>query len=186
MPEHADKAQAAQAREDTQRQRSGQIDLRFGDNRPEAIAQRKLQAMANNSPQVKKLQALQAMANNGPQAGQFQASQEIVDRSPQVQKEKSIQSRLATVQQQRGPAQEGLLQGKLESVQRLPLASVARDVSPVQRELENTSTNNLATLGPHKDAVEAYANKLSMAVESARDMIFTKYFVHVPSVDGYM
>ena len=57
MPEHADKAQAAQAREDTQRQRSGQIDLRFGDNRPEAIAQRKLQAMANNSPQVKKLQA---------------------------------------------------------------------------------------------------------------------------------
>ncbi len=35
----------------------------FVDNRPEAIAQRKLQEVANNSPQVSQLRALQAMAN---------------------------------------------------------------------------------------------------------------------------
>lgn len=36
----------------------------FTDNRPEAVAQRKLQEMANNSQQVKKAAQLQAMANN--------------------------------------------------------------------------------------------------------------------------
>ena len=36
----------------------------FVDNRTEAIAQRKLQEMANNSPQVKRAAQLQAMANN--------------------------------------------------------------------------------------------------------------------------
>ncbi|GAA3591912.1 DUF4157 domain-containing protein [Flavivirga amylovorans] len=37
---------------------------RFIDNRPEAIAQRKLQEVANNSPQAKQAAQLQAMANN--------------------------------------------------------------------------------------------------------------------------
>ncbi len=60
------------------------------------------------------------------------------------------------------------------------------DTPRVQRRLENTGYNNMITLGPHQGAVETYAGLLSSAVESARDMIATKYFVHVPSVDGYM
>ena len=36
------------------------------DNRPETIAQRKLQEMASSSVQVKQLNALQEMANNRP------------------------------------------------------------------------------------------------------------------------
>lgn len=38
--------------------------FQFVDNRPEAIAQRKLQEIANNSPQVKQLKVIQDMANN--------------------------------------------------------------------------------------------------------------------------
>jgi len=38
--------------------------FQFVDNRPEAIAQRKLQVMANDSPQVSQLRAFQDMANN--------------------------------------------------------------------------------------------------------------------------
>ena len=38
----------------------------FEDKRPEAVAQRKLHALANNSPQVRQLQALQDMANENP------------------------------------------------------------------------------------------------------------------------
>jgi hypothetical protein len=37
---------------------------RFTDNRPEAIQQKKLQAIANSSPQVKQLKAVQAMADS--------------------------------------------------------------------------------------------------------------------------
>jgi len=38
--------------------------LQLEDNRPETIAQRKIQDAANNSPQVKQLRAVQAMAND--------------------------------------------------------------------------------------------------------------------------
>jgi hypothetical protein len=47
-----------------QRQSSNESTFQFEDNRPEAIAQRKLQEMANNSPQAKQAAQLQAIANN--------------------------------------------------------------------------------------------------------------------------
>lgn len=53
-----------------------------------------------------------------------------------------------------------------------------------QLKLENTKWNNL--LIDFKSAVESYASSLSNAVEEARSMIATKYFIHVPAVDGYM
>jgi hypothetical protein len=43
---------------------SGESTFQFVDNRPEAIAQRKLQEMANNSPRMAQLKAFQEMANN--------------------------------------------------------------------------------------------------------------------------
>ncbi len=47
-----------------QMQRSGGSTFQFVDNRPEAVAQRKLQEMANNSPQAKQAKQLQTMADN--------------------------------------------------------------------------------------------------------------------------
>jgi hypothetical protein len=48
----------------SQKQSSGKSIFQFVDNRPESIAQRKLQEMANNSPQVKQAAQLQSMLNN--------------------------------------------------------------------------------------------------------------------------
>jgi hypothetical protein len=61
MNTHADKTQENKSQAvsavDSQMQSSGVATFQFADNRPEAIAQRKLQEMANNSPQVSQLKA---------------------------------------------------------------------------------------------------------------------------------
>lgn len=68
MNTHADKLQENKNQSFTngvsQKQRSEVSTFQFVDNLPEAIAQRKLQEIANNSPQVKQVAQLQAMANN--------------------------------------------------------------------------------------------------------------------------
>jgi hypothetical protein len=75
---HADKTQETQkksvANEVSQRHNGEDSTFQFVDNRPEAIAQRKLQEIANNSPQVKQIAQLQAMANN------YSAKQELIQR----------------------------------------------------------------------------------------------------------
>ena len=48
----------------SQKQGSGESTFQFVDNRPEAIAQRKLQEMANKSPQTMQMRAFQQMAIN--------------------------------------------------------------------------------------------------------------------------
>ena len=48
----------------TQIKRGGESTYQFVDNRPEVVAQRKLQEMANKSPQSLQLKSLQDMANN--------------------------------------------------------------------------------------------------------------------------
>jgi hypothetical protein len=53
------------ANEISKKQSGGESTFRFVDNRPEAVAQRKLQEMANNSPRVTQLKAFQDMANIG-------------------------------------------------------------------------------------------------------------------------
>lgn len=68
MNTHADKSQEIKSQAVAHRvpklQGHGELTFQFVDNRPEAIAQRKLQEMANNSPQVKRAPQLQTMANN--------------------------------------------------------------------------------------------------------------------------
>jgi hypothetical protein len=65
---HADKTQEIQKKsvtnEVSQRHNREDSTFQFVDNRPEAIAQRKLQEIINNSPQVKQITQLQSMANN--------------------------------------------------------------------------------------------------------------------------
>ena len=71
MNTHVDKTQENKrqsvANGESKIQSGGESTFQFVDNRPEAVAQRKLQEMANNSPQAAQLRALQDMANNSPQ-----------------------------------------------------------------------------------------------------------------------
>ncbi len=53
------------------RRRSSSTAFSFIDARPEAIAQRKLQGIINNSPRTWKLNTIQEMANNRPQKNDF-------------------------------------------------------------------------------------------------------------------
>lgn len=68
MHTHADKTQKNKshlvANAVTQKQRDGESTFQFVDNRPKAIAQRKLQEMANDSPQAKQAAQFQTMADN--------------------------------------------------------------------------------------------------------------------------
>jgi len=65
---HADKTQENKSQlavsEAAQKLGSGESTFQFVDNRPEAVAQRRLQGMANNSQQVSQLRSFQEMANN--------------------------------------------------------------------------------------------------------------------------
>ncbi len=67
MQTHADKNQENQSRAIantvSQNKSNSKSTFEFVDNRPETIAQRKLQVMANNSPQVNQLRAFQEMSN---------------------------------------------------------------------------------------------------------------------------
>jgi hypothetical protein len=66
--------------------------FQFVDNRPEAIAQRKLQEAITNSPRVQQLKAYQEMANNSPQVSQLRAIQDRANNSPQFSKTAQLQA----------------------------------------------------------------------------------------------
>lgn len=74
------------ANEVSQKQSGGVSTLQFVDNRPEAVAQRKLQQIANNSPQAKPLITFQKMVNTSPQAKQT-AQLQAVAKNPTIQRE---------------------------------------------------------------------------------------------------
>jgi len=83
MHTHAGKTQKNKsqsvANEVAQKQGGNKPTFQFVDNRPEAIAQRKLQDLMNNSPQVKQLKAFQEMANNRPQTKQAAQLKAMMD-----------------------------------------------------------------------------------------------------------
>jgi hypothetical protein len=68
MNTHADKTQETKKQLDSEqnshKQNGGDATFQFVDNRPEAVAQRKLQEIANNSSQVSQLRALHGMVHN--------------------------------------------------------------------------------------------------------------------------
>lgn len=74
MNTHTDKAQENKSQSVsnslTQKEGGSESTFQFADNRPEAIAQRKMQELANTSSQVSQLRAFQAMADNSPQVKQ--------------------------------------------------------------------------------------------------------------------
>lgn len=79
--------------------------LQLKDERPEAIAQKKLSEVANNSTQVKQLRAMQEIANNSTQVKQLRALQQMVNDNvrvsqQQVFKRKEIAGSADVVQMQ--------------------------------------------------------------------------------------
>jgi hypothetical protein len=74
MNKHADKTQKnnsqSVANGESQMQSSGESTFQFVDDRPEAVAQRKLQEMANNRPRATQLRDFQNMTNNSQQSKQ--------------------------------------------------------------------------------------------------------------------
>ena len=66
--------------------------FQFVDNRPEAIAQRKLQEAISNSPRVQQLKAYHEMANNSPQVSQLRAIQDRANNCPQFSKTAQLQA----------------------------------------------------------------------------------------------
>jgi hypothetical protein len=63
----------------------------FVDNRPEAVAQRRLQEMMDNSPQAVKGRALQAMMNNSAQAREGRALQAMMNNSSRAREVQAFQ-----------------------------------------------------------------------------------------------
>ena len=88
---HVNKSQLVSNGE-TQVKRDGQSTSHFSDNKPEAIAQRKLQEMANSSPEIVQRRKLQEMGNNSPHFSQLRALQEMANNSPQVKQMAQLQA----------------------------------------------------------------------------------------------
>lgn len=74
MSSHAGKTQENKSQAvsalDSQMHSGGESTFQLVDNRPKAVAQRKLQELANNNPPVSQLRAIKEMVNNSPQAKQ--------------------------------------------------------------------------------------------------------------------
>ena len=91
MNTHADKTQKSKSQSisatDSQMQSSGESTFRFVDNRPEAIAQRKLQEMANNSSHVSQFKAFQDIVNNSPKTEQTAQLQAMADKYSALQQQ---------------------------------------------------------------------------------------------------
>ena len=83
MNTHADKTQENKSQSvesnHSQMQSDGESTFQFVDNRPEAVAQRKLQETVNNSPRAIQLKAIQEMANSSLQAKQATQFQSMAD-----------------------------------------------------------------------------------------------------------
>ena len=83
MNTNADKTQENKSQSvaaaNPQIQHGGESAFAFVDHRPEAVAQRKRQDMANNSPRAMQFKALQDMANNSAQATQTTQLQSMTD-----------------------------------------------------------------------------------------------------------
>lgn len=79
------------ANETSQKQNRGESSLPFVDNRPEAVSQRRLQAMTNNSLQAAQLKALKGLAQNGPQAKQAVQFKAMTDHKAPLKQPQSLQ-----------------------------------------------------------------------------------------------
>ncbi len=83
MDIHADKIQESKSQsvsnDEVQIHTGSDSTFQFVDNRPDAVAQRKLQEIANKSPRVAQLKAFQEMADNSPEVKRITQLQAMAD-----------------------------------------------------------------------------------------------------------
>jgi|GEM_PF-6533024 len=83
MNTHADKTlenkRQTVANSVSQKRGGGKSTFQFVDNRPEVVAQRKLQEIMNNSPKVQQLKTFQEKANNSPRVNQVTQLQAMAE-----------------------------------------------------------------------------------------------------------
>ncbi|WP_152527031.1 MULTISPECIES: protein kinase domain-containing protein [Rhodonellum] len=144
MNTHADKPQKNKCQSapvaKRQMQSSSESPFQFVDNRLEAVAQRKLQEMAKNSPRAMQLKAFQDMPNHSQrtkQAAQFRA---VAD------------NHVAQPIQKQGLEEEGLLQGKFESIQKKQNKTGLPD--HLKTGLENLSGMSLDDVKVHRNSAK--------------------------------
>ena len=98
MSEHADQTEENKSKSVAssvaQMKTSGEPTFELLDTRSQAVAQMKLQEMANNSPQVSQLQSFQEIANNSSQTRQVAQLQAMADafsaqQSPTIQRQEN-------------------------------------------------------------------------------------------------
>jgi hypothetical protein len=121
MKTHADNTQENKSQSvsnvKSKLQSGGKSTFQFVDNRPEAVAQRKLQKMANNSPKILKLKAFQEMANNSPQVKQMAQLQEMANNH-------SAQQRQPIQKKENNTGLPDALKSGMESISGLSLSDV--------------------------------------------------------------
>ena len=93
------------ASENSQKQEGGDFSFQFLDNRPEAIAQRKLLEIANKSQQISQKKPFQGMVDNRPQANKAIQLQAITDNYSGQKKQRSEDLEKETIQKKASPAQ---------------------------------------------------------------------------------
>jgi hypothetical protein len=125
------------------RQGESKSPFQFADNRPEAVAQRRLQELADKSQQVSRLRSLQQLANASPHVSQLKSLQRLANNSPQVKQAAQLQAQSSAkapspIQQEiasgiaqlaQVPEEKELIQAKPQTAQRQPNES---DIKPRQ------------------------------------------------------
>lgn len=112
MTTHADRTKEKKSQSGanriSQKQNTNKASFQFADNRPEAAAQRELQAVADNSPRAMQTAQFAAMADID--AGETVQKRDSLEEEP-------LQGKFETIQKQ-SPEEEELMQGKFETAQK--------------------------------------------------------------------
>ncbi|MFZ6767749.1 DNA/RNA non-specific endonuclease [Undibacterium sp. Di26W] len=120
----------------------------FVDARPQAVAQRQRQEMANNSAQAKQLRAYQHMMQNSPRSLQLKSVQAIA--AQRLENEDPVQNKLTTVQ--KSEEDNDPLQAKLPDD---GTAQLVEQPSPKPDNTANNTTNNTDLPNQLKAGIES-------------------------------
>ncbi|MCB0374648.1 MAG: DUF4157 domain-containing protein, partial [Sinomicrobium sp.] len=124
------------------RQNSNEPVSRFADNRPEAIAGKKLQEEMSNSPRVKQLRAIQEMADHSPKAQQAAQLQAVANHY-------AMRTAQRSVLRKEDKEGEIPLQGKFGTIQKKPEKNNTGLPDNLKRGIENLSGHSMDDVKVH-------------------------------------
>lgn len=185
MNTHADKVQENKSQSVsnglTQKEGSSESAFQFADNRPELIAQRKIQEMANTSSQVSQLRAFQAMADNSPQVKQAlqfdnHSGQQTIQKNGTGQEENASNSSKAKNAEQLKPSE--IMKQKIDAANKSDneddetsspsLADRARQIM-VEEEEEEWDEVNISDSAEVLPGVKEFTRQTDAGIFARRD-----------------